>query len=145
MSQFQYRAVGPGGAVTTGRVEATDRVHALRLVRAQGVSPVEVTAAGDKAAAAPPKPNGATRKAVAKLIGELAVLLGAGLSLDRALALALDNIEHAATRAEVGELLRTVSYDECTRLAQIAVGAGEAQAAKAAVRAELPQLADLGL
>ena len=47
--------------------------------------------------------------------------------------------------AEVGELLRTVSYDECKRLAQVAVDAGEAQAAKAAVRAELPQLADLGL
>ncbi len=47
--------------------------------------------------------------------------------------------------AEVGELLRTVSYDECRRLAQVAVDAGEAQAAKAAVRAELPQLADLGL
>jgi phosphotransferase system enzyme I (PtsI) len=47
--------------------------------------------------------------------------------------------------AEVGELLRTVSYDDCKRLAQIAVDAGEAQAAKAAVRAELPQLADLGL
>jgi phosphotransferase system enzyme I (PtsI) len=47
--------------------------------------------------------------------------------------------------AEVGELLRTVSYHDCKRLAQIAVDAGEAQAAKAAVRAELPQLADLGL
>jgi phosphotransferase system enzyme I (PtsI) len=47
--------------------------------------------------------------------------------------------------ADVGELLRTVSYDECKRLAQVALDAGEAQAAKAAVRAELPQLADLGL
>jgi phosphotransferase system enzyme I (PtsI) len=47
--------------------------------------------------------------------------------------------------AEVGELLRTVSYEECKRLAQIALDAGEAQAAKAAVRAELPQLAELGL
>jgi len=47
--------------------------------------------------------------------------------------------------ADVGELLRTVSYDECKRLAQVALDAGEAQAAKAAVRAELPQLAELGL
>ena len=47
--------------------------------------------------------------------------------------------------ADVGELLRTVSYDDCKRLARIAIDAGEAQAAKAAVRAELPQLADLGL
>jgi phosphoenolpyruvate-protein phosphotransferase (PTS system enzyme I) len=47
--------------------------------------------------------------------------------------------------AEGGELLRTVSYDDCKRLAQVALGAGDAQSAKAAVRAELPQLADLGL
>ena len=47
--------------------------------------------------------------------------------------------------ADVGELLRTVSYDDCKRLAQVALDAGEAQAAKAAVRAELPQLAELGL
>jgi phosphotransferase system enzyme I (PtsI) len=47
--------------------------------------------------------------------------------------------------ADVGELLRTVSYDDCKRLAQIAIDAGEAKAAKDAVRAELPQLADLGL
>ena len=47
--------------------------------------------------------------------------------------------------AEVGELLRTVTYDDCKRLAQVALDAGEAQAAKAAVRAELPQLAELGL
>jgi phosphotransferase system enzyme I (PtsI) len=47
--------------------------------------------------------------------------------------------------ADVGELLRTVSYDDCKRLAQVALDAGEAQAAKAAVRAELPQLVELGL
>jgi phosphotransferase system enzyme I (PtsI) len=47
--------------------------------------------------------------------------------------------------ADVGELLRTVSYDDCKQLAQVALDAGEAQAAKAAVRAELPQLDELGL
>jgi len=47
--------------------------------------------------------------------------------------------------ADVGELLRTVSYNDCKRLAQVALDAGEAQAAKAAVRAELPQLDELGL
>jgi general secretion pathway protein F len=36
------------------------------------------------------------------------VLLGAGLSLDRALALAIENIEHKPTRAEVGLLLGDV-------------------------------------
>ena len=107
MSQFQYRAVTPAGKPTSGRVEAVDRGHALRLVRAQGVAPVEVSVATGAAVVAP-KPNGTTRRAVAKLIAELAVLLQAGLSLDRALALAMENIEHAPTRLEVGELLVAV-------------------------------------
>jgi phosphoenolpyruvate-protein phosphotransferase (PTS system enzyme I) len=47
--------------------------------------------------------------------------------------------------SEVGELLKTVTYDECVRLAGLAVEAGDAQTAKERVRAGLPQLADLGL
>ena len=47
--------------------------------------------------------------------------------------------------SEVGELLKTVTYDECVRLAGLALEAGDAQTAKEQVRAGLPQLADLGL
>jgi phosphotransferase system enzyme I (PtsI) len=47
--------------------------------------------------------------------------------------------------SEVGELLKTVTFDECERLARLAVDAADAQTAKARVRAGLPQLADLGL
>ena len=47
--------------------------------------------------------------------------------------------------SEVGELLKTVTYDECVRLAGLALEAGDAQTAKERVRAGLPQLADLGL
>ena len=54
-------------------------------------------------------------------------------------------LECSGVISEVGELLKTVSYDECVRLAGIAVDAADAQTAKARVRAELPQLADLGL
>ena len=108
MAQFQYRAVSAGGELTNGRVEAPDRVAALRLVRAQGARPVEVSQAPERAGGAAVRPNGATRKAIAKLIGELAVLLKAGLSLDRALALAIDNIDHAPTAREVTALLGAV-------------------------------------
>ncbi|WP_308259095.1 phosphoenolpyruvate--protein phosphotransferase [Pseudonocardia sp. H11422] len=47
--------------------------------------------------------------------------------------------------SEVGELLKTVTFDECTRLAGLALDAADAQGAKARVRTELPQLAELGL
>ena len=46
---------------------------------------------------------------------------------------------------EVGELLARVDFAECRRLAQVAVSAPDAAAAKAAVRQALPQLAELGL
>ncbi len=108
MAQFQYRAVSAGGQLTNGRVEASDRAAALRLVRAQGARPVEVSAAPAPGGGRVLRPNGATRKAVAKLIGELAVLLKAGLSLDRALALAIDNIDHAPTALEVTAMLGAV-------------------------------------
>jgi phosphotransferase system enzyme I (PtsI) len=47
--------------------------------------------------------------------------------------------------SEVGELLKTVTFDECTRLAGLALDAADATAAKARIRSELPQLAELGL
>jgi phosphotransferase system enzyme I (PtsI) len=46
--------------------------------------------------------------------------------------------------SEVGELLKMITHDECQRLAQLALKAGDAQTAKARGRGELPQLADLG-
>ena len=111
MALFQYRAVAAGGAVTAGQLDAPTAGEALLRVRALGVAPIEV-----KAARAPAKATGAatgsadakTRQAVTKTVGELAVLLGAGLSLDRALALAMENIEHLATREQIGALLGDV-------------------------------------
>jgi phosphotransferase system enzyme I (PtsI) len=51
----------------------------------------------------------------------------------------------AGALSDVGELLRTVTHDECRRLARAAIEAGEARAAKAAVRGQLTRLGDLGL
>jgi phosphoenolpyruvate-protein phosphotransferase (PTS system enzyme I) len=46
---------------------------------------------------------------------------------------------------EVGELLSRVDFAECRRLGALAVSSPDAASAKAAVRAALPQLAELGL
>jgi general secretion pathway protein F len=104
---FQYRAVTASGVLTSGQLDAPTRSEALARLRGQGVAPIEVASA-PTASPARSEPGSKARMAVTKTIGELAVLLGAGLSLDRALALAIENIEHAATRAEMTALLGDV-------------------------------------
>lgn len=109
MGQFQYRAVSPGGAFTSGVLDAPDRSQALGRVRQLGITPVEIVEARPGASAPAAKPaNASGRRAVTKAMGELAVLLGAGLSLDRALGLAIENIDNPATRLEFGALLTSV-------------------------------------
>ncbi|KPF78730.1 type II secretion system protein [alpha proteobacterium AAP81b] len=73
----------------------------VRLVR-----PVPATVAAS--AAAPRRAGGWARQGVLLLIGDLAVLLGAGLQLDRALTLAIDNLEDPRLVAILTDLLRQV-------------------------------------
>jgi len=47
--------------------------------------------------------------------------------------------------ADVAAVLAATSYDECVRLAQLALAASSAADARATVRAALPVLAELGL
>lgn len=97
MSTYRYRAATPSGALKTGTLEALTPADALARVRALGLSPIEATAtkaaaANDSNGVKPPKATGAARKAATRALGELAVLLAAGLSLDRALTVVSDNI-----------------------------------------------------
>ncbi len=108
MAVYQYRAVSAGGARTSGQLEAPSRGEAVLRLRGQGVAPIEIVAATAPVATRTTEPGGKARQAVTKMLGELAVLIGAGLSLDRALALAIENIEHTATRTEVMALLGEV-------------------------------------
>ncbi len=107
MAMFQYRAVTASGVVTSGQLDAPSRGEAVSRLRGQGVAPIEIAAART-AVPGRGELGSKARMAVTKTIGELAVLLGAGLSLDRALALAIENIEHPATRNEVTALLGEV-------------------------------------
>ena len=108
MAAFQYRAVDAQGRVSSGRIEAPDRVHAIANIRRTGIVPIDIAEGG----AGPPdkrgKANGKIRAATRRMIGELAVLLNAGLPLDRALALAIENVEDAAARAQFAAMLAEV-------------------------------------
>ena len=120
MAHYQYRGIASGGALTSGGIDAADHAQALARLRGLGVTPVAIEAA---AATTPPAAGGKARAAVTKTIGELAVLINAGLSLDRALALAIENIEHPPTRAAFVDLLGQVR--EGVPLARAMAGAGQ--------------------
>jgi len=112
---FAYRAMRGDGAVISSEIEAADEADAVARLRREGSTPIELRAVARPAEAANgiPARKGAARKgrdrnAARALIGELAVLLKAGLPLDRALGLAIGNAEDTRSAEAMGALLRGV-------------------------------------
>jgi general secretion pathway protein F len=107
---FRYRAMRTDGRIVAGQLDAANESDALAQIRRSGNTPVELRliTAGTPAAATgesiSPR-NSAISRAV---IAELAVLLKAGLPLDRALALAVGNIDDPAAAEAMGMLLSAV-------------------------------------
>ena len=97
MPTFAYRAATVSGSLSKGTIEADTRSAALESVRSLGLLPIEAVAA--KARPARTAANRASRKAVAQAVAEMAILLGAGLTLDRALAVVVDNTARPAEAA----------------------------------------------
>lgn len=108
MSNFAYRAVTAGGASANGEVEAASRELAIAAIRRMGLLPVELRDTGSISQKTATTADNKSRKAVTKGIGELSVLIGAGLQLDRALSLAIQNIDHAGVQAEFAAILAEV-------------------------------------
>jgi general secretion pathway protein F len=105
---FAYRAVNAAGLPSNGEVEARNREEAVSVLRRKGLSPLELATARTGSASARVRLDSKARRAVTKTISELAVLLGAGLQLDRALSLSIENIEHAGVRAGFATMLGQV-------------------------------------
>ena len=100
MATFRYRAATAAGAIRAGSLEGESRDEVLALLRRQGLSPIEAVAApARRAAGVAGRGDGRARQAVVNAVGELAVLIDAGLTLDRALAVCVDNIAHPAVKA----------------------------------------------
>jgi general secretion pathway protein F len=108
MATFQYRAVRTDGSATSGQIEAADRNAAIASLRRIGATPLELVAAAPAKAGRPPRATGKSRAASVTMVGELAVLLNAGLQLDRALALAIENVEDKSVALSLAEILREV-------------------------------------
>lgn len=108
MAIFAYRAVTASGGPASGEVESSSRAQALAAVRRLGLSPLELNEVARAAQSGRIRVDAKTRAAVTKTISELAVLIGAGLQLDRALALAIENIEGPVVRGQFLEILSNV-------------------------------------
>ena len=107
---FRYRAMRADGRIVAGQLDAANESEALAQIRRSGNTPVELRLIPAGSAATPSserisRRNSAISRAV---IAELAVLLKAGLPLDRALALAVGNIDDPAAAEAMGMLLSAV-------------------------------------
>ena len=98
MTVYRYRAVNPAGEVAVGELDAANESEIVDRLRDQGLMPMQIahaTAGGSAAASAAPARDGrrrrwfeskiVTRDQVLAITRELATLLRAGLTLDRAL------------------------------------------------------------
>ncbi len=123
MAAFQYRAVDAAGKLSAGLVEGRSADDARTRLRRQGLRPIETVPASG--ASAPQVAAGkVSQPIVTKALGELAVLVGAGLALDRALTITIENVAHPPTRALFERLLKMVR--EGASLARAIVAAGPA-------------------
>ena len=98
MPLYSYRAVSAAGDVSSGELEAANESEIVDRLRDQGLMPMQIAqslgaaAAAGAAVARPPRqsifaPRRVTRDNVLGITRELATLLRAGLTLDRALEL----------------------------------------------------------
>jgi general secretion pathway protein F len=105
MATFRYRAATAAGAVRSGALEGASRAEIIQQLRRLGLMPIDtVETKGDADTKATIKANSRTRQASINAIGELAVLLDAGLTLDRSLGVCVENILNPAVKGAFAKL-----------------------------------------
>ncbi len=105
MAAFTYRALSPTGEMKSGVIVVASRAEALDRLRQSGLTPIDAA----EAAARPVKaPGAAARRALVNVVGEMAVLLNAGLPLERSLAVCVENAVDPALKAALIQLQKRV-------------------------------------
>ncbi|HUB34564.1 MAG TPA: type II secretion system F family protein [Bryobacteraceae bacterium] len=110
-STFFFRAVAADGKIRTGSLSGDNEKGIARELRKQGLTPVYVGAAPNKASLEFKLPSlGKTgrRRDVLFFTQELSTLLTSGVPLDRALAITAELTERAGFRAIVQDVLRVL-------------------------------------
>src|ERR1041385_3987018 len=111
MATYRYRAATASGQLRTGVLEGNSRTDALERLKRLGLMPIEaVETAARSSRAGAIRTNSAMRQGIANALGELAVLLNAGLALDRALAVCVDNLTRPALKAVFARLRDRVRH-----------------------------------
>ena len=111
MPNFAYRALTVTGERVTGELEAADAQTAIARLQDNGLIPIDATPSGrlDRRAAAPVVATRAA-KHVTQLSRELATLIGAGQTVEGALALAREEVPDRGLAAALeGVLLKVRS------------------------------------
>ncbi len=106
MATFQYRALAANGAAVSGQIEASGRADAIAALRKSGMRPIEL--AEPKAGTTRMRRGKTPARLVTNVFADLGVLLQAGLPLDRALAIAVENVRHPPLRARLADVLAAV-------------------------------------
>jgi general secretion pathway protein F len=109
MPYFSYKAIGRDGKALNGSIEADGLELASRALRSQGLTPLKLepgSAAASEDVRAVGK--GPSRQDVLSMTSELAVLLRAGLPLDRSLKVLIEMAAEPAMDALLRDLLTAV-------------------------------------
>jgi general secretion pathway protein F len=115
MPVFQYRAVTPAGEVLEGAMDATSQKGVIERLRDMGYTPLRAVEAGTAETAAVTRRSaspglfrrGVTQDEIGVVTREIAILLKAGLPLDRS----LEILVGLAESERVAEVLRKVRND----------------------------------
>jgi type II secretory pathway component PulF len=103
--RWRYRALTVAGRTTTGEIAAPDRAEALAALKAQALTVLALTPAGARVDA----PQRKYERKFAGLVGDLALLLEVGHTLDAALGVIAGSSRDADVRAFAGRLQAGVS------------------------------------
>jgi len=100
MATYRYRAATLNGQLRSGTLQGASTDDVLSRLRAQGLMPIEAVQTADTAKVIrTARPSAAVRAGVANAFSELAVLLTAGLTLDRALRICAESTPNRIVRA----------------------------------------------
>ncbi len=110
MAQFSYKAINRNGKPDNGVIEADGPELASRQLRSRGLTLLNLEAGSAGGSAAPLRAGGKppSRQNILSMTSELAVLLRAGLPLDRALKILGEMSSQPQMSALLAELLNTV-------------------------------------